>query len=714
MIINKCLNIWFAGFVSILLLSGCTADQSNYRQWEVYKGGPEANNYSALDQINRTNVKDLEIAWTFYPNDEPEGFKVWKYECNPIVVNGIMYLTSAWRKLYALDATSGAEIWQFDPLEGNRGGGVLRGVTFYDDGINGRIFVSARNRLYAVDAKTGEAISTFGDQGKITLDIKQDRENPGSVSLSTPGIIYRDLIIIGAVVSEAAGAAAPGDVRAFNAHTGELVWTFHTIPKPGAFGHDTWPQDAYQYIGGANNWAGMSLDEERGIVFVPTGSPTYDYYAGDRIGTNLFANSLIALNALTGERLWHFQTIHHDLWDYDLPTAPNLVTINVDGEKIDAVAQPTKMGFLYVLDRESGEPVFPVEERTVATSNISGEKSWPTQPFPLKPTSFARQTITEDDAMDYGDGSHQYLKEIIRELNFKGLFTPLSTSTQAMFPGSRGGAEWGGGAYDPATGILYINANELPELGRIELYQEFDSEIKTLFEAGKEAYEKLCASCHGDDKQGVAAMPALKDVTERLTKDEIIDVIKNGNGVMPAFSNTLINSEAEILAFLADTGKTSRVEIVQNNDSSASYRNVANKQLLLDSLERPVIKPPWGTLNAIDLNTAEYKWRVPLGSDPKYQIEGEPLTGAENYGGPVVTAGGIVLIAATMDNMFRAFDTETGEIIWQTKLPGNGLANPAVYEIDNRQYVAIAVSVGEFLDHHRCAMVVFALPERIH
>jgi len=409
-------QICFVYIGTIFFLFSCNQDKS-YQTWQVYKGGPEANNYSALNQINKTNIKDLEIAWFFYPNDEFEGMRIWKYECNPIVIDSVMYLTSARGLLYAIRAGTGEKIWSFDPFEGGRGGGVLRGVTYYEGEGKKQIFVSAKNKIYAVDAKTGKVVTSFGQNGWINLSMKQKgREDQPRVGLSTPGIVYQDLLIIGASVSEGADAA-PGHIRAFNVHSGELVWIFHTIPHPGEFGYDTWPEEAYKYVGGTNNWAGMSLDEERGIVYVPTGSPSYDYYAANRTGSNLFGNSLVALNAATGEYIWHFQTVHHDIWDYDLPTAPNLITVKKDGESIDAVAQPTKMGFIYVLDRETGAPIFPVEERLVPASKIPGETTWPTQPFPIKPEPFARQAITTNDINDdVSDEVYQHNQQIISDL----------------------------------------------------------------------------------------------------------------------------------------------------------------------------------------------------------------------------------------------------------------------------------------------------------
>jgi quinoprotein glucose dehydrogenase len=676
------------------ILSGCQQDQQhNFENWSVYKGDAESSSYSSLEQINKQNVHQLQLAWTFSPNDAPEGSRPTKYEVNPIIIDTVMYATSARHWLYAINAKTGEIIWSYDPFEEGEEGGIKRGVTWWEDGDDKRILFTASNYLIAVDAHNGKPIPDFGDHGKVDLKFEHRTGPEAWVIPTSPGIVYEDLIILGSEVSELYGAA-PGDIRAFNARTGKLEWTFHTIPHPGEPGYETWPEDAWQYVGGANNWGGMSLDEQRGIVYIPLGSPSYDYYGADRIGKNLYGNSLVALEAKTGKYIWHFQAVHHDLWDYDLPAPANLVTVEREGKMVDAVALTTKIGFLFLLDRETGEPLFPVEERPVPASTIPGEESWPTQPFPLKPEPYARQFITEDDLTDISPEARDSVLRVFRELRYEGLYTPPDLQGTLMVPGSRGGSEWGGAAYDPATGVLYINSNESPEIARIQKAKPIiKQEDQTMYNIGKAFYSSYCANCHGEDRKGLESInPSLVNIEQRMTQEEALHRIKAGGGKMPPFASIVEGYEEEIISYLFEINKEVMAQKSEKiTDTTTQYINLTAYSHFRDPQRRNAIKPPWGTLNAINLNTGDYEWRIPLGNYPELQKEGEPPTGTENWGGPIVTAGGLVFIAATMDNKFRAFDKETGEMLWETTLPGNGYATPATYMVDGRQYISIAV-----------------------
>lgn len=454
-------------FPAIAVFAGLVAYQNregNDRSWGIYKADAESTSYSPLDQIDISNVGQLRPAWTHTYSDMKEGSRPGSSECNPIIVDGVMYTTSAKHRAYAIDAETGEQIWSFDPFDGAEGGGVSRGVTYWEEGEDKRILFTGGDNLFALDARTGKPVASFGQNGRVSMNVGL-RDDPATISVipTSPGIVYKNLLIMGAEVSELYGAQ-PGYIRAYNCKTGKLEWTFHTIPLPGEPGYETWPPDAYKYAGGVNDWAGMSLDLRRGIVFLALGSPSYDFYGADRKGNNLYGNSVVALDAATGKHIWHYQIVHHDLWDYDLPAPPNLVTVRRDGREIDAVAQVTKHGFVFVFNRETGEPLFPIEERKVPASNIPGEHASPTQPFPLKPKPFARQWMTEADLTRYSEAGHDSIVKKFRSMRYEGLFTPPDLKGTLMLPGTRGGAEWGGAAYDPASTVLFVKSNDSPEI----------------------------------------------------------------------------------------------------------------------------------------------------------------------------------------------------------------------------------------------------------
>ena len=705
-----------------------TACKNNSRTWSIYKADAASSSYSPLEQINKENVHQLKVAWIFNPGDTISGStRFGSSECNPIIVDGIMYATSARHRLYAINASNGKLVWSFDPFNNEKGGGVNRGVTYWEDGNDKRILFTAGDKLFAVNAQTGTLIISFGDSGKVSMNIGI-RDDPKLISIkpTSPGIVYKDLLIIGNEVSELYGAQ-PGYVRAYNIRTGKLTWTFHTIPKPGEIGYETWPKDAWKYAGGANDWGGMSVDEKRGMVFLATGSPTYDFYGADRKGENLFGNCIVALDANTGKHIWHFQTVHHDLWDYDLPAPPNLVTVIRDGKEIDAVAQCSKIGFLYVLNRETGKPLFPIEERKVAASDVPEEEAWPTQPFPLKPAPYSRQSMTADDLTNFSAEAHDSLAKKFKELKYEGLFTPPSIRGTLNLPGTIGGSEWGGAAYDPATHIIYVNGNEAPEISLLQKVEP-NKELQNLspYDAGKKIYMNYCVSCHKENRNGDAVYPSLIDLQKRMTKDEVMNKIKQGSGKMPGFAGVIKGQEEAIIVFLFQmqnkkfSQKENDLEEMQKNNSShndaientkydsAIYLNVTPYADFTDRDGHPAIKPPWGTLNAIDLNTGEYKWKVPLGNDAALQQKGAPITGLPSMSGPIITAGGLVFFSGTRDKKLFAFDKLTGKLLWETTLPAAGSSTPCTYMSNGKQYVAL--SVGGNKENPAGYIIAFALP----
>ncbi len=684
------------------------------RTWSIYKADAASSSYSPLHQINRENVARLSLSWTLTFKDMKENSRAGSSECNPIVVDGVMYITSAKHWVYAVKADDGKEIWAFDPFNGAEGGGVSRGVTYWEHGTDKRILVTGGDLLFALDARTGKPIPSFGNDGRVSMnDGLRDAPETISVIPTSPGILYGDLLIMGAEVSELYGAQ-PGYIRAYHCKTGKLVWTFHTIPLPGEPGYETWPKDAYKYAGGVNDWAGMSLDTARGMVFLALGSPSYDFYGADRKGKNLYGNSVVALDAATGRYIWHYQTVHHDLWDYDLPAPPNLVKVKRNGKDVDAVAQITKHGFVFVFDRETGEPLFPIEERKVPGSRIPGEEAWPTQPFPLKPKPFARQFMTEQDLTKYTTAGHDSIVKKFRSVRYEGLFTPPDLKGTLMLPGSRGGAEWGGAAYDPSTSVLFIKSNDSPEIQSMKKVDtEKETKDLTVFQQGKSVYTTYCASCHGKDKNGDEPnYPSLVGLRSRLTREAALDKIKKGGGKMPAFASVIKGKEKGIIAFLyereQDSNKVTKQETGQTKTGADKYLNLTAYGHFRDPNGNPALRPPWGTLNAINLNTGDYEWQIPLGNSEKHQDKNGPETGQEGSAGPIVTAGGLLFISGTNDRKLWAFDKTNGKLLWQTTLPGIANATACTYMVNGKQYVA--VSVGGNKESPSGFLMAFGLP----
>ncbi len=752
-----------------ILAASCVAAQTV--DWPAYNGGLNGDHYSKLKQINRGNVHKLVQAWRF---DSGEAGQI---QTNPLIVGRTLYAYTPTAKVIALDAATGKLKWKFD--SGISGTQPARGFGYYADGAHSRLFAGIMNYLYCLDAETGQAIPSFGENGRI--DLRKDLGRPyetQSIALTAPGVVYKDLIIVGGRNPET-HPAPPGYIRAFDVHTGALRWTFHTIPLPGEPGYETWPKDAWKTAGAANNWAGMTLDAERGIIYVPTGSAVMDFYGGDRVGNNLFADSLLALDAATGKLLWHFQGVHHDLWDRDFPSPPALVTVQHDGRQIDAVAQTSKQGFIYLFDRVTGKPLFPINEKPYPASDVPGEVTSPTQPLPDWPEPFARQRLTADMLTTRTPEMHAWAAKQFAGMRSDGQFIPMTLDKlTVVFPGFDGGAEWGGPAVDPVAKTLFVNANEMAWLGGLTVpkpagspgeaiyrqqcaichgpdragspptfpslvdiekrltAQEIadrihkgtgrmpsfpnidDAELASLMEflrtgaspaekkelasaatsaqppadpAGAAVYSERCAICHGDNREGIPpSFPMLIGLGSRLSADQVIALVHAGEGRMPAMPDLKAGRLQALLRYLGVQQRTGSPE----NEPADRYEFTGYRKFL-DPDGYPAFNPPWGTLSAIDLRTGKYLWKIPLGGYPELAAKGMTNTGSENYGGPIVTAGGILFIGATVfDRKFHAFDTRSGKLLWETELPFAGMATPSTYMIDGRQYVVTVSSGG--------------------
>ncbi len=662
----------------LLLVGGAHGADAD---WPTYGGDAAKTRHSALADINRGNVASLALAWTYDTREKGDT------QTQPIVVGRVMFGYTPTHKAFALDAATGKQLWLFD--SGLEGVGANRGLMHWSDGRDSRVYAAVDNFVYALDAATGKPVAAFGTQGRIDL-----RENLGrdpatqSVRLTSPGVVFRDLLIVGGRVSETL-PASPGHIRAYDARSGALRWTFRTIPQRGEPGFETWPEDAWQYIGGANSWPGMTIDEKRGLVFVPTGSAAADFYGANRAGDNLYANSLIALDATTGKKRWHYQFVRHDVLDRDLPTAPTLLTLTVKGKRIDALAQPTKQGYLFVLNRDTGEPVFPVEEVPAPRSDMPGEFTAPTFRRPTRPAPYARQSLSASDLTRRTPEAHAWAKTAFEGIVSDGPFKPLTLGRDTtIYPGFDGGAEWGGPAYDPQSGLIYINSNEMAWLGSL-------APNDTGRATGKSLYLRDCAACHGDGLQGSPPQfPSLVGIGERMTWDRFAEVVRKGGGRMPAFSHYDEKPMRALRTFVVK-GEDLPAGEPDASPGNQAYRFTGYRRWV-DPDGYPAVATPWGTLNAIHVASGKLAWSIPFGEFPELAVRGVKDTGSENYGGPLVTGGGLLFIGATIhDRKFRAFDKSTGKQLWETALSYSADATPITYRIDGRQYVAIFASGGK-------------------
>ena len=759
--------------------------------WPAYNGGVDGDHYSPLQQINRHNVDRLRVAWQFDTGEKGQ------IQTNPLIVGRTLYAFTPSQKVIALDAATGTLKWKFE--SGVNGTQPARGFAYWTDGSESRLFAGIMNFLYCLDPATGKPIPSFGEVGRIDLRKGLGRNfETQSIALTSPGVIYKDLIIVGGRNPET-HPAPPGYIRAYDVHTGQERWAFHTIPLPGELGYETWPKDAWKTAGAANNWAGMSLDRERGIVYVPTGSAVMDFYGGDRVGDDLYSDCILALDAATGKLLWHFQGVHHDLWDRDFPSPPALFTIEHDGKSIDALAQTSKQGYLYLFNRVTGEPLNPIRERAYPSSNVPGEVTAPTQPLPEWPAPFAeRQTLSADMLTTRTPAAHAWAVKAFHDLRSNGQFYPMTVGQETVvFPGFDGGAEWGGPAVDPVTKILFVNENEMAWIGGLiprdksggvgeQVYKDqcamchgedragdpptFPSlvgiekrmavekltgtirqgtgrmpsfpdvtgdHLQALLDylrsdastsakkelsgaapaspagsnaAGAGVYADHCAICHGDQMEGIPpSFPMLKGVGKRLSEAQIVEMVHQGKGRMPAMPNLVGPKLEALLGFLGAAGEAK----TESTDESQDAYNFTGYKKFLDPDGYPAIAPPWGTLNAIDLKTGRFLWKIPFGRYPELAGQDMKNTGSENYGGPVVTAGGVLFIGATVfDREFHAFDTRTGKLLWEYELPFAGMATPSTYQIDGRQYVVTVASGGRAPKRPvGGAYIAFALPK---
>ncbi|MEY3737532.1 MAG: hypothetical protein RL544_310 [Bacteroidota bacterium] len=711
-------NKWLL-FLSVSLMLACGPQQPTYLSWAKTGGGSENLKYSALQQIDTTNYAKLSVAWVYH-SENNDSTKFGPMECNPIIVENIMYGVSPKLKLFAIDATTGKALWTFDPADSvanktwhRSSVNMNRGVAYWANGNDKRIIYTVGPIVFCVDANTGKLIPSFGTDGGINLVNGLDRD-PSKlfVAPTSPVMVYKNLFFVSGLVGE----ETPGHIRAFDVKTGAQQWIFHTIPFPQDKGYETWDDTAaYKRMGSTNSWAGFSLDEKRGLLFAPTGNPTNDFYGGDRTGMGLYGNSLLAIDAVTGKLKWHFQTVHHDVWDMDLPAPPALITVEHQGKKIDALAQTTKTGFVFVLNRETGAPIFPVKEVPVnTTTTLENEKLWPTQPMPILPKPLVRQSFDTNDLNNLVDAkNYAVIKNTFLQYGPSKIFTPPSVKGTIVLPGYDGGAEWGGPAFDPETQLLYVNTNEMPWLLNMVENKKNQQLLTTNFDVGKAVYMQNCMKCHGPEKQGGGNYPSLMGIEKKYTTSSFAQLVTTGRRMMPG-NNVLTPQEKNALASYVLNIKTVKdQQFVGKTAASLPAQKTSygftgyNKFLTPDGY--PAIRPLWGSLTAIDLKTGAHVWKIPFGEFEALKAKGIAATGRENYGGPVVTKGGLLFIGASADGKFRIIHKRTGKILREIDLPAPGVATPSVYAINGKQYVVIACGGSKWGGKTSDAYIAFTL-----
>jgi quinoprotein glucose dehydrogenase len=680
------------------------------------------------------------VAWTYPTEDQVT------YIFNPLIVGHTMYVIAKNFSVVALDAATGRELWVHPtrapdalPIKAGDGGWSLkhRGINYWQNksGSDRRLILPIDQHLVELDAETGNLIKSFGENGSVSLaeGLGRDPATVAQIQFDTPGRIFENLLIVGSATGEEYWSP-PGDIRAYDVLTGKMVWIFHTVPHPGEPGYETWPKQAWRYIGGTNCWGEMSLDKERGIIYIPTGAPTYDFYGADRLGNNLFSDSLLALDARTGKLIWYYQMVHHDLWDYDATAAPQLLTVRNNGKKIAVVAEASKQGFLYVLNRATGEPFWPIVERPVPQSDMPGEIASPTQPFPMKPPPFARQNFTAADLDPYvlTDEQRASWKQRIDAAVNKGIFTPPSLTDTVEMPGNLGGAHWGSTASDPRDGTMYVVSMDIPailrdELNQPELLSATDRRMHpgvkipagTLAEQGTTVYRQNCQRCHGSDRAGAPpAIPSLVNAAVHFGDGTIKAVVKNGAGDMPPFPSLNDAALTALIAYLSnqaggpvnppiETG--SRLPPYPEGSEAPSVRYWSGY-----GTSPTIVSPPWSTLTAYDLNRGDIKWQVPLGEAPQAAHDGAKNTGVmDPRGGPVLTASGLIFYATGDEAKLRAYEEVTGKVLWTADLPAGSHAVPAVYEEGGREYIVICAAANKWpaTEPVQKAYIAFALPE---